>query len=186
MATAWSSIPSFSSGAVLTAAQMTTIATDLALAGNRPQAFAYQTSVQSVGYGSTATMSFQAETVDTDGIHSTASNTYRMTCATAGYYLMTGSIIYDASATGMRAAYIEKFTTATSATAPVLGSLSYVISSSGTYPTTVTTPSVVVSMAVGDYIQLTGFHTAGAGLNTYYNSTTGAASSLYMQWVAPA
>jgi hypothetical protein len=186
MATAWSSIPTFSAGNALTAAQMTTIATDLSLAGNRPQAFAYQTTTQSVGYGSTATMSFQAETVDTDGIHSTGALSYRLTCVTAGYYLMTGNICYSADATGVRAAYIEKFTTSSSTTAPVVGSLTYVMSNSGTYPTSVTTPTVVVSMAVGDYIQLTGFHTAGAGLNTYYNASTGAASSLFMQWVAPA
>lgn len=47
-------------------------------------------------------LTFNTERYDTDNIHSTASNTSRLTCKTAGKYLITGNAYFAINATGRR------------------------------------------------------------------------------------
>lgn len=47
-------------------------------------------------------LTFDTELWDTDGIHSTVSNTGRLTCVTAGKYLIIAQAYFDANATGAR------------------------------------------------------------------------------------
>ena len=48
------------------------------------------------------TLTFDSETYDTDSIHSTVSNTERLTCKTAGKYIVLVCILWVANATGSR------------------------------------------------------------------------------------
>lgn len=54
----------------------------------------------------TTTLTFDSERYDTDGIHSTTTNTGRLTCKTPGTYLIKGQVRFDGHATGKRLTYI--------------------------------------------------------------------------------
>ena len=62
------------------------------------------TTTQTISHNSSATVLFNAETYDTDGFHSTTTNTSRMTIPSgkAGYYLIHGLLCYPDNATGAR------------------------------------------------------------------------------------
>lgn len=47
-------------------------------------------------------LTFNTEQWDTDTMHSTVSNTGRLTATTAGYYVITGAVLFAANATGKR------------------------------------------------------------------------------------
>lgn len=52
-------------------------------------------------------LTFDTETFDNDGIHSTSANTDRLTIATPGLYLITASVSFLANATGYRQVAIK-------------------------------------------------------------------------------
>ena len=57
---------------------------------------------QSIPTGSTTTLTFDTEDFDTDTMHSTVTNTSRITCNTAGKYLVIGQVTFASNATGYR------------------------------------------------------------------------------------
>ena len=61
----------------------------------------------SVADSSAVALTFDSERYDTDGIHSTVLNTGRLTCQTAGKYLISGNVEFAANATGQRQLYIR-------------------------------------------------------------------------------
>ena len=66
----------------------------------------YDTSDQTLSTGTWTALTFDTEDYDTDTIHSTVSNTSRLTCKTAGKYIMVGTIYWESSAVGARAVRI--------------------------------------------------------------------------------
>ncbi|MAF43780.1 MAG: hypothetical protein CMI54_06400 [Parcubacteria group bacterium] len=52
-------------------------------------------------------LTFDSERFDTDAMHSTASNTSRLTCVTAGKYLITANISFLGDTTGGRKVYLR-------------------------------------------------------------------------------
>jgi len=67
-----------------------------------PAARVYHSADQSVLHGICATLSFNSERFDTDNIHDTVTNNSRLTCKTAGKYLISVSISFTANTTGDR------------------------------------------------------------------------------------
>lgn len=63
-----------------------------------PRCSVYNTGTQAVGTGGTI-LTWDSEEYDTDGMHSTSSNTSRLTCVTAGTYTLTAvfSVVNTAS-----------------------------------------------------------------------------------------
>ena len=79
------------------------------LAGSQPATYGdvsarvYNTSAQSITSGTATVVTFDSERYDTDTIHSTSSNTGRLTATTAGKYQIAGHIEWAADATvGLR------------------------------------------------------------------------------------
>ncbi|MBW3583449.1 MAG: hypothetical protein KY455_10165, partial [Euryarchaeota archaeon] len=100
-----------------------------------------------------------ADVVDTDAMHDPAVNNTRVTVPYAGKYLITGTLVFAASATGHRRARVRKN-----------GAGSGIVS--GYLPAAVTevigVPLYgVVELAANDYLELQGFQNSGGGLDTY-------------------
>src|SRR4051794_16526480 len=59
--------------------------------GVLPSCAVYNDAAQSIPDGALTALTFNTEHFDTDSIHSTSSNTSRLTCQTAGIYVITAS-----------------------------------------------------------------------------------------------
>jgi len=101
-------------------------------------------------------LTFNSERFDTDNIHSTASNTDRLTCSTAGVYLIIGSVRFASNANGDRLLSIVLNGTTTLA-------METTRAASGN-PTTMTV-SAIYQLNVGDYVTLSAQQTSGGSLN---------------------
>jgi hypothetical protein len=70
----------------------------------------FATAGQSLTSGVTTDITWDSESFDTDGFHSTSTNTQRITIPTGknGYYSFTAYMSFDPGATGERGLYIQK------------------------------------------------------------------------------
>lgn len=116
---------------------------------------------QSYTSGSFAVQLFDTEDVDSSGMHSTVTNTSRMTAVYPGWYRASGSISFTGNATGRRggrwlvngvpvnagAAYNATVSTAASAAEVPFRTLDAFLN-------------------VGDYLEIAGFQDSGGNLST--------------------
>jgi len=118
----------------------------------------YDSSNQAVSSGVTTALTFNSEHFDTDGYHSTSTNTSRLTVPTgkAGYYLMTAQGNYSLNATGQRDLVLYK-------NGAYLRYSNSVAGSSSVYVGNVIT--VVYYLAEADYIELYTYQSSGTSLN---------------------
>lgn len=130
-----------------------------------PVAQLYATSSQSVPHNTFTAVNFGGETFDTHNGHSTTTNNSRWTCPSgwAGYYLVSGLVQWDNPANALCAA-IYKNGTAVRGGANRIPSV--VATHDGNTDTGVTTGSVEVLLAVGDYVQLLVEQNAGSARST--------------------
>jgi hypothetical protein len=135
-----------------------------------------QTAAQPItnGNGNYQAILLDSETIDTDGGHSTTTNTSRFTAQTAGTYAISGTVAYVQNTTGTRAVGIT-----------VNGS----IAAQSVSPTLTTANTwsgqvfALVTLAVGDYVELQTWQNSGANpLNT--NNAAGLNSALSVFWVS--
>lgn len=136
---------------------------------------AYNSTTQSIASGSGDThtaATLNSEEFDTDGFHSTVTNTSRMTVPSgkAGKYRVRGMAFFEANATGIRSVCIAKNGTKLrgSATRTLVPGSTGGISVWGEW---------VGDLAVGDYVELMVYQTSGG------NRTIGHASLLEIQTV---
>jgi hypothetical protein len=111
---------------------------------------------QSIANGTRTIVTFDTETFDTDGFHSTSTNTGRMTIPSgkAGKYLITGNVTFATNSTGAREIYLFKngnFYSQVFAVATSAGSSGNAIPD-------------IVSLAVGDYVELRVEQSSGGSL----------------------
>jgi len=107
----------------------------------------YKSANQSFSSGSGINATFDTELFDTDGYHSTSSNTDRITIPSgkAGYYLITGRATWNYSSTGQRIGTIRKNAGATQLAQETQ------INMSSNYFTSLTV-QIIANLAVGDYV----------------------------------
>lgn len=119
---------------------------------------AYRTTVQSVNDSALTPIALDAEEFDTDAMHDTGVNPSRITVPAggAGKYLATARLAWAGNITGLRAValYING----------VLHTGNYV-NPVGLFSTIVAV-SKVLNLSVGDYVEMYGYQTSGAALNT--------------------
>jgi hypothetical protein len=70
--------------------------------GVMPGALVRRTAVQALASGVQAAVGWDAEVLDTDGMHDNAANNSRLTIVTAGLYLILGKVTIDNTAAGRR------------------------------------------------------------------------------------
>jgi hypothetical protein len=124
----------------------------------QPRASAYNSATQTLTTAVATTLTFDSEDFDVGTMHSTVSNTSRVTVPTSqgGLYLIIGGTTFAANATGYRELDLKKngTTTMTSVVNP---------SNSGATVTAIQVMTVLV-LAAADYIELIGTQTSGGNL----------------------
>jgi hypothetical protein len=124
------------------------------------------TPTQSLTNNVQAVITWDSENFDTNGFHSTSSNTGRITIPTgyAGKYFINSSGFFDTSATGSRRIGLQlnganiRFCQAPATTQGASG----------------VAVSTFVNLAEGDYLQVVAFQNSGSSLNYYKGIDTGA------------
>jgi len=102
-------------------------------------------------------ITWDTEEFDTDGYHSTSSNTSRITVPKAGKYLITASLSYASNATGARFLWFQKN--------GVTGRTGLNGGNAPTSNDNGVTSSVIMSLAANDYIEAIGFQSSGGNLS---------------------
>lgn len=108
---------------------------------------------------STATdtaLTFNSERYDNGGLHSTSSNTSRITVGRAGKYLIIGNATYAANGTGVRYLSIRLNG------ATYIGEMAILPSASNSLTLIVTT---IYHLAASDYVELLAYQNSGGNLN---------------------
>lgn len=108
-------------------------------------------------------MTWDTEVEDTDGMHSTSTNTSRITIVTTGYYQLSGGIGWAANSTGQRRAWWHVNGTG------VLGGLVTIPAGTAT-EMAIPAATITLSLTAGDYVELFGWQNSGGTLDM--NPTT--------------
>ena len=105
-------------------------------------------------------ITWNAETFDTDAFHSTSTNTSRITIPTgkAGKYLLTFAAFYENGGTSNSPRYRFKKN----------GTVIVSVQESAQFQMALTL-STIVSLAVGDYVEIFIFHNSGGSAGTVYS-----------------
>lgn len=121
-----------------------------------PACSVYNSSGIAIANNSGTYLTFNSEDYDTDGIHSTVSNTGRLTCQTAGIYHIWGVVEFAANTTGIRSLFIRlnggNLVVANSTNAPSVGANSLPVSRD-------------IELDEDDYIELGVYQNSGGALN---------------------
>jgi hypothetical protein len=118
----------------------------------------YASAAQTLSNATETIMVFNSESFDTDGFHSTVTNTGRLTVpeGKAGKYLVYGQIAYNGNATGQRQTNFLKNGSGGNFKAIELNNgSSYLTNPSG---------STVLDLAVGDYVEMAGYQDSSGNL----------------------
>lgn len=139
-----------------------------------PRARVWQSVAQTItnSTGTPTAVTFTSEDVDTDTIHSVASNTSRMTIVTPGRYRCTGSVGIAANATGVRTLRLQKNGVTTIAAVRQAGT------AAATQYMQITEDILCVT---GDYIELTIEQNSGGSLALSNSSDV---TYLHVVWVS--
>lgn len=113
---------------------------------------------QSVANNTATAITFNDEDYDTDGFHSTSTNTSRFTVPSGkgGYYLLSATISYDVNNTGNRALYFYKNGSAYHYAEQANGISTWA---------TMMNAALVINLAVGDYVELYAYQNSGGNLD---------------------
>ena len=118
-----------------------------------------QSSGQSISNTTQTDLTFDTEDFDTDGYHSTATNTNRITIPTgkSGYFLVSARTAFGANTSGTRINWLIK----NGATY-----LSTVYVGAAVADNTSVVTSAIISLVAGDYIAINAYQTSGSTLTT--------------------
>jgi len=118
---------------------------------------AFHNANQSIVTATQTAVALNSERFDTDTIHDNVTNNSRLTCKTAGSYLIAGTLSYANNTTGRRQCAIR------------LNGTTFIAGITVTAATgaseTLLTCSTLYNLAVNDYVELMAFQDSGAGLN---------------------
>jgi len=148
-------------GAVLTASEWNTNNRDVENWSLAPAICQVrQTSAQSLSNNTNTALLFDTEDVDSTGMHSTSSNTSRITAVYPGWYQFSGGYSAAANATGVRVSSFQVNSTV------VNGSGSDQTSVAAGTTVRMPTRTILIFLNVGDFCELAALQTSGGALNT--------------------
>jgi hypothetical protein len=125
----------------------------------QPACIVYNTTNQSIPNTTATMLAFNAERVDNDGMHDNATNNTRITCRTAGTYVVTVSVIFAVSATGVRVLQVVHST----AGGVIWQSQNAVTAAANT---TRLNAAGTIDLLVGEYIEAQVIQTSGGALDS--------------------
>lgn len=133
----------------------------IASAPTIPAARVYHDASQSIANNTETVLAFNSERFDTDTMHNNSTNNSRLTCKTAGKYIITAGIDWQEVVGGDRQVIIRLNGTT------ILAADRRPASSGGKCNQTITT---VYDLAVNDYIEIIARHTQGDSLSVISGS----------------
>lgn len=110
---------------------------------------------QSCANNTETLLTWDTEDWDTNNLHSTSSNTSRLTCQVAGKYLVCGTIEFAENATGFRQVAVRKNGT----------DQGYTTTPGTATDTADVTFLYILDLAVNDYVEVTAMQNSGGALN---------------------
>lgn len=116
----------------------------------------YHSADQTIANATYTYLAFDSERYDTDTIHDNTTNNSRLTCKTAGKYLIIGQVLFAFNATGSRIIGIVLNHLTTIGT--------FTIAPNATY-TTRCLGATIYDLVVNDYVELIVFQTSGGNLD---------------------
>lgn len=154
----WTTPPTAVSGGGLGSASFNAgVRDNLLFLTNPPTCDLYLSAAQNAASGTSyASVAFDTEAADTDTMHSTSSNTSRITATTAGLYLVTGTVAFAANATGYRGARIAK-----NGSTDVTRTQSPATAAATAHWLNI---AALVRLAAGDYVELQALQNSGGNL----------------------
>jgi hypothetical protein len=156
----WTTPRTWVAGETVTAAIMNThIRDNLNYVYATPICVLSNSAVQSIANATITAVTFDTEGIDTDNMHSTVTNTSRMTAVTAGWYSVSGTLPYQANATGSRWMAFQVNGSASSR----LG-FSQILSTGGASDTALSSTALVF-LNVGDYVEMVTNQNSTVALN---------------------
>ena len=136
-----------------------TIANLMAASGYTEGARAYHNVDQAIPNNTWTAVALNSELYDTDAIHDNVTNNSRLTCKTAGVYVITGHIDLEESTTGLRSLFIR------------LNGTTYIAEyqsnnvEGGPGFSWITSIATIYKLAVNDYVELMIRQTSGGSLD---------------------
>jgi hypothetical protein len=128
-----------------------------------PRCSLYMSAADSIANNTWEMLSWDSESWDNDSMHSTSSNTSRLTFPTAGRYLIVVNALFDANGTGGRAINLTKNG------AGARSSSNVVLSDGGVAATATAATRVAVTIerefAAADYVEAWVWQSSGGALN---------------------
>jgi hypothetical protein len=122
-----------------------------------PACSVFSTTNPSITHDTPTILAANSENYDNDAMHSTVTNNSRITCQTAGRYLLTAVLVYAANNSGNRGFnFVVNGTT-------TLNMTLWPASSSGALTTNQSGCRSLV-MAAGDYVEVEAYQSSGVGL----------------------
>jgi hypothetical protein len=128
---------------------------------NPPACRVFTTATTAFVTGTWGAVPFDSESWDTAAMHSTITNTSRITVPAAGLYIVEGVICFAGNATGLRLAGLRVNSSATNP--PNWGS-HYANNVGAAFPPHVPI-SATIKMAANDYVELVAWQSSGGNLN---------------------
>lgn len=126
---------------------------------NLPIAYIEQSTAQNLTTGATTILNLQAKLIDTSGMHNPAVNPSRLTATVPGWYLAAGAVSSTGSNAGRRGTSWAK-------NGAAYGN-ALLLPPPPTSVAEMPLPTVLIYLAVGDYLEARMFHDAGVQLTTY-------------------
>lgn len=117
----------------------------------------YHNADQDVQNSTWTSLAFNSERFDTDNIHSTTVNNARLTCQTAGKYLIIAHFLFNPNGVGTRALSIEL-----NGATPIGGCQFRPPATAGNHAGL--SASTIYDLAVGDYVRINAYQNCGGPL----------------------
>ena len=112
---------------------------------------------QTIPTGVETVLTFDNERFDTDNIHDTVTNTSRLTCRTAGKYVVTATVTFNTSSGGTQRYAFPRLNGT--------GSLGYFKSPTFASTAPAVSGAQIVDLVAGDYLELLAYQDSGGNLD---------------------
>lgn len=152
----YSAPPNFTTGAVVVESELDTLSDDITFLANPPKARVYNSANLTLTTATLTALTFNTERQDSDTMHSTATNTSRLTFTTAGFYVIGGHARFAANATGYRELQFRLNGTT---------NIAAVIDHTATAVARELCLTTGYQFAAGDYVELMAYQTSGGNLD---------------------
>ena len=130
---------------------------------------------QSINNTTLTTVTWDVETLDSDGFHSNVTNNSRITIPSgkAGKYSIGVSLNWASNSTGLRQILFAKNGT----------TFSWSQNGTATTGATMVNKNIIVDLAVGDYVEIQAYQTSGGALNLQSNAVDTDLSNYYAYYL---